>query len=90
MADDALEPEEVESACWEKLAAVTDPVKLQEICAALELQVPPTQVGKRNFLYKLVLKHLNSDAVESSEDQGLSKFLKLHDMLKDVGPSKCA
>ena len=81
---DPLEPEAVESLCWEKLAGITDPEKLQEICAGLEIQVPATHVGKRNFLYKLLLKHLNSDAIAGSEDEGMSTFLKLSDLLKDI------
>lgn len=87
VADNSLAPEAVESLCWEKLAGITDPEKLQEICAGLEVEVPATHVGKRNLVYKLLLKHLNSDTIAASEDQGMSTFLKLSDLLKDVSPN---
>ena len=42
------------------------------------------KVGKRTLILKLLLKHLQSDTLEESEDQGVSTFLKIHKELENV------
>ena len=42
------------------------------------------KVGKRTLILKLLLKHLDSDTLEESKDQGFSTFLKIHLELESV------
>ena len=71
-----LAPEQVEQQVLEWLPWVEEEVLIQ-ICGELAIQIPPNKTGKTMIL-KLILKYLHSEAVESSEDQGMSIFLKLH------------
>ena len=54
---------------------------LDSVCAILELTVDERKKGNRSYLLKLILKHLNSDDIQKSQDERLSTFLKLGDML---------
>ena len=49
---------------------IKDPKVLEEICTALEIQIPPDNVDKTNILFKLLLRKLNSDDIQNSEDHG--------------------
>ena len=72
---------ELEMECWSSLMAIKDPKVLEKICNNLEIQIPPDHVGKTNLLFKLLLRKLNSEDVQNSEDKGLGWFLKLWDVL---------
>ena len=65
------------------LAGVDTFEELQRICAAIALQVPQdvTDSGKVKSLSKFLLRHLNSEAVEKSADEGLGTFLKVYNVL---------
>ena len=49
---------------------------LEALVTVLDLQCPPGSSGKKNTLYKFVLKYLLD--LDKSEDKGLSKFLQIH------------
>ena len=56
---------------------------LQGLCDEYQVVVPPDKAGNRSALLKLVLRHLNSEAVEQTPDQGAAVFLKLYG---EIGP----
>ena len=62
--DEASDVEELETRCWRLLAEVTDQQVLERICTAFALEIPAAAVGKRNILYKVIIKYLNSDTVQ--------------------------
>ena len=68
--------DQVEQQVLEWLPWVEEEMLIQ-ICGELAIQIPPNKTGKTMIL-KLILKYLHSEAVESSEDEGMSIFLKLH------------
>ena len=72
--------EDMESRCWRMLAEEKKSQVLEELCTAFGLTIPPATSGKRNLLYKLLIKYLNSDPIQESDDQGLSTFLKLNEL----------
>ena len=74
---------ELEMKCWSSLMAIKDPKVLEKICNNLEIQIPPDHVGKTNLLFKLLLRELNSEDVQNSEDKGLGWFLKLWDVASE-------
>ena len=76
--------EEIESRVWQMLVEERDPQVLENVCTALELTVSPANIGKRNALYKFLLKYLNSDTVLNSEDEGLSAYLKIDEVLSST------
>ena len=55
--------------------------ELEQIFVALPLDCPETLRGKTKPLLKHLLRYLNSETVEESEDGGLSIFLKLYGCL---------
>ena len=55
-----------------------DTETLTRVCAGIPLTIPQEKAGKKTLILKLLLKHLHSDAVEASEDEGLAIFLKIH------------
>ena len=65
-----------------KWLSEADADTLEKVCTAISLEIHPDKAGKRNLLLKLLLKHLHSDTVETSEDEGLSTFLKIHSELE--------
>ena len=72
-----LEPVEVERQVLKWLPTV-DEEMLTRICTDLNIQIPSSKAGKKTMILRLILKHLNSEAVETSEDEEMSMFLKLH------------
>ena len=75
-----IETEEIESRVWKRLVAEEDPEVLESLCTALEIQVQPADKGKRNDLFKLVLKFLNSETVLNSDDHGWAHYLKIDEV----------
>ena len=79
--DMEMEPDELECTVWQMLAGVKDPQLLADVCTALGVEVTPDYHGKRNLLYKLLMGHLHSAAVQESEDGGLSTYLAIKSLL---------
>ena len=50
-------------------------------CGIIGLDVPEEKKGNQNFLLKFLLRKLNSEEMEASQDVGVSWFQKLHDHL---------
>ena len=65
--------DQVEQQVLEWLPWVEEEMLIQ-ICGELAIQIPPNKTSKTMIL-KLILKYLHSEAVESSEDEGMSIFL---------------
>ena len=65
------------------LGGVTDAGQLEKIYAVLPLDCPVALKGKPKQLYKHLLRHLSSEEIEKSEDEGLSIFLKLREHLTE-------
>ena len=74
---------ELEMKCWSTLIKIKDAKVLEEIYNKLEIQIPPGHVGKAKLLFKFLLRKLNSEDVQNSEDKGLGWFLKLWDVLSE-------
>jgi hypothetical protein len=73
---DAIEPDVL------KWLAVADVETLTKVCAEIPLVIPPEKTGKRTLILKLLMKHLHSDSMEDSDDNGFSTFLKIHSVLE--------
>ena len=80
------EQEELEKKCWSRLMLIKDAKVLEEICTALEIEIPPGHASKTNFLCKLLLRKLNSEEIQNSEDHGCAYFLKCWDVLREYPP----
>ena len=76
------EQEELERKCWNSLMLVEDAKVLEEIGKALDLEISADIVGKTNLLFKFLLRSLNAESVQDSEDHGCAMFLKLWDLLE--------
>ena len=73
----------IERSCTLWLTEV-DEDTLTALCEEYHLTVPPAKVGKKDYLLKIILRYLNSEALESSSDGGEAVFLKLYDELKET------
>ena len=80
--------EEIESRVWQCLVEEQDTEVLEDICVSLELEIPPASKGKRNDLYKLVLKYLNSESVLNSDDHGWASYLKIDQVFTSLLENK--
>ena len=49
---------------------IKDPKVLEEICTALQIQIPPDNVGKTTYYLNFYCGSLNSEDVQNSEDHG--------------------
>ena len=58
--------------------------QLTTICGALSITVPPVKMGKRSAIFNLIMRHLNSETVEDSADQGLQLFEDIDGQLKGM------
>ena len=63
------------------LSAMLDADSLHSACWMLGLDVPEEKKGNQKLLLKFLLRKLNSEEVEASQDRGASWFQKLHDHL---------
>lgn len=70
-----------------KWLSEADADTLQKVCSGISLVIPPDKAGKKYLILRLLLKHLHSDEVEQSEDEGLSTFLKISTDLEIVHKS---
>ena len=61
-----------------------DAVKLEEVCGSLNITIPEAKKGNKSLILKLILRTLNSEVFEALDDSGLSSFLNIHTMLKDI------
>lgn len=61
-----------------------DVVKLEEVCGTLNVTIPDDKKGNKSLLLKLILRTLNSEIFEALDDSGLSSFLEIHRILKDI------
>ena len=61
-----------------------DADQLTTICIALSLTVPPVKKGNRSAIFNLIMRHLNSETVEDSADQGLQLFEDIDGQLKGM------
>ena len=59
-----------------------DADELAELCTASNITIPPNKEGNRNAIHTIVLRHINSEDVEDSNDQGLGLFTLMDDELK--------
>ena len=73
----------IESKCFQWLPEV-DVDFLTGFCEEYHIQVPEDKVGKKALLLKLVLRYLNSETLEQSDDQGKSVFVKLLRELEEL------
>ena len=71
---------DVEADVTAKLAQL-DAVCLESIMEILELPIKDESKGNRKILLRSILKYLNSEELEEEEDQGLSVFLHLNDVI---------
>ena len=74
------ESDNIEAEVFGKLT-ILDESCLESVATILELTVDESKKGNKSYLLKLILKHLNSDQVQGSEDEGLATFLRLRDIL---------
>ena len=79
MSGEEMEPDEMEREALFLLTGIDDAEELQRIYAALPLDCPETLHGKPHSLLKYLLRYLNSEEIEQSEDAGHALFLKLYD-----------
>ena len=77
--------DDVEKEAMFLLASVDDANELEDLCTSLEVTVPEQLRGKSKSLRKFLLRHLNSETVETSDDGGMALFLKLHECLTTSG-----
>ena len=78
-----INPEVVEEEVLEWLPTM-DVEMLTKICRELEIEIRENKGGKKLLILKLITRHLNSEAVETSDDAGLPILLKLHSDLADI------
>ena len=58
-----------------------EPKELGVVSIALSLTVPPAKKGKKSAMFNLIVRHLSSEDIEESDDNGLQVF---QDLLKQV------
>ena len=79
--------EEMKREVLEKLYLVNaDQVK--EIATALDVKVADVRKSKPGALRNAVVRYMTSEVLEDLEDEGLSEFLKLNDILNELLESK--
>ena len=76
-----VDVEQVERDALRFVTSVEDSVVLEELCAHLQVTVPPTALGKTNSVLKIILFHLNSPTLAQADDGGLSVFTATRDFL---------
>ena len=59
-------------------------IQLTEICGSLSIVVPPGKAGKRSLIFNLIMRGINSETVEDSEDHGLVLFGDLDTQMKGM------
>ena len=57
---------------------------LEGICVELSIDIPSAKKGNKLLLHKLILRNLNSEDMETKDDQGLAIFLKLQTDLCEI------
>ena len=70
----------VEAFCIRMLPETGIPFLLAR-CGEFGIDVPDEKIADKPYLLKLVMRHLTSDTVENSADQGVALFLKLYNDL---------
>ena len=76
----SVEQHQIESEVT-KMLTYLDAESLQCAYGILELDVPESKRGNKYLLFKNLVRHLNSEAVEAREDGGFEFFQKLHGFL---------
>ena len=61
-----------------------DVAQLENCCEKLSLTVAEAKKGKRKAVENIVMRHLTSETLEESEDEGMSVYLMLHDHIKSL------
>ena len=78
----------IEEFCLESLPKTTVDYLLG-LTEEYRIEVADEKKGDKRYLLKVVLRHLTSDTIEESPDQGAAVFLKIYkelgEQLKDVG-----
>ena len=63
------------------LGEVDTDTELEDLCAAISLDVPDQIKGDVRLLHRYLIRQLNSEDVEKLDDEGLSLYLTLYDKL---------
>ena len=58
--------------------------QVAEICTALQLVVPESKKNNKRAMVNAVVRHLSSEEVEDTPDEGLEMFQKLHKQMKEM------
>ena len=58
--------------------------QLEEICETLQLTVSDQKKCKKKAMMNAVQRHLASETIEDSEDEGLQVFQRLNEQLKNM------
>ena len=61
-----------------------DETQLTTVCGPLSIVVPPAKKGNRSAILNLIMRHINSEVVEESGDQGLDLFQGMDIQLKGM------
>ena len=56
--------------------------ELTEFCTTSNVTIPPSKAGNRDKIHTHVMRHINSETVEDSADQGLELFTDMDTELK--------
>ena len=61
--------------------------QLEDCCRKLSLTVAETKKGNKRALDDIITRHLTSEDLENSDDEGMSTFLMLNDHIKSLLPA---
>ena len=67
-----------------------DASQLEDCCEKLTLTVEADKKGKKTALECIIMRHLCSETLVGSEDEGMGVFLMLHDHMKTLLGAKSA
>ena len=56
--------------------------ELTEFCEKNAIAIPPTKVGNRDAIHTIIMRYMNSETIEDSEDQGLQTFTTMDTEVK--------
>ena len=58
--------------------------ELTEFCTSSDIGIPPAKTGNRDAIHTLIMRFINSETVEDSDDQGLQLFTEMDAKLKQL------
>ena len=61
-----------------------DETQLTTVCGPLSIVVPPAKKGNRSAILSLIMRHINSELIEESNDRGLDLFEQLDTQMKGM------